>query len=245
MFGTRISLGKKIKDEAEKPFWISFADLMTALMVMFLLVMSVALLAVTKTVSEEQRAADARKDAINKIMDQVEEAVQKDPNKYSQCSGIHVNRERQVIDFGDCARFDTASHQLSKEQSLLLRAFIPHVLEIANSELGKDWLKRIVVEGFADKRGSYLLNLNLSMQRSERVLCVLLAKPDPGEIEMSPQQHEDIRQLFLVGGYSSNSQKDTLEESRRIELRLEFRSIKEPPRFSPPVGEVNFGTCAL
>jgi hypothetical protein len=77
------------------------------------------------------------------------------------------------------------------------------------------------------------------------VLCVLLAKPDSGEIEMSPQQHEDIRQLFLVGGYSSNSQKDTLEESRRIELRLEFRSIKEPPRFSPPVGEVNFGTCAL
>ena len=245
MFGTRISLGKKIKDEAEKPFWISFADLMTALMVMFLLVMSVALLAVTKTVSEEQRASDARKEAITKIMDEVEQAVQKDPNKYSQCSGIHVNRERQVIDFGDCARFDTASHQLSKEQARLLRAFIPHVLEIANSDLGKDWLKRIVVEGFADKRGSYLLNLNLSMQRSERVLCVLLAKPDLGEIEMSSQQQEDIRQLFLVGGYSSNSQKDTLEESRRIELRLEFRSIKEPPRFSPPVGEVNFGICAL
>ena len=58
MLGTRITIGKKLKDEAEKPFWISFADLMTALMVMFLLVMSVALLAVTKTVSEEQRASE-------------------------------------------------------------------------------------------------------------------------------------------------------------------------------------------
>lgn len=241
MLGTRIVIGKKLKDEAEKPFWISFADLMTALMVMFLLVMSVALLAVTKTVSEEQRAADARKEAIEKLMDKVEQAAQQDP----QFSGIHVNRDRQVIDFGDRARFDTASHQLNKDQARLLRAFIPHVLDIANSDLGKDWLKRIVVEGFADKRGSYLLNLNLSMQRSQRVLCVLLAKPDAGEAELSPQQHEDIRQLFLVGGYSSNSQKDTLEESRRIELRLEFRGIKEPARNLPSTNEENFGACAL
>ncbi|ASF45480.1 flagellar motor protein MotB [Methylovulum psychrotolerans] len=241
MLGTRITIGKKLKDEAEKPFWISFADLMTALMVMFLLVMSVALLAVTKTVSEEQRAADARKEAIEKLLDKVEQATQKDP----QFSGIHVNRDRQTVDFGDRARFDTASHQLNKDQARLLRTFIPHVLEIANSELGKDWLKRIVVEGFADKRGSYLLNLNLSMQRSQRVLCVLLAKHDLGEAELSSQQQEDIRQLFLVGGYSSNSQKDTLEESRRIELRLEFRGIKEPSRTPPTTIEDSFGTCAL
>lgn len=241
MLRTRISAGKKIKDEAEKPFWISFADLMTALMVMFLLVMSVALLAVTKTVSEEQRAEDARKDAIAKLLSMVEEAARKDPN----FRGINVNRDRQVIDFGDRARFDTASHQLNKDQAKLLRAFIPSVLDIANSELGRDWLKRIVVEGFADKRGSYLLNLNLSMQRSQRVLCVLLAKPDQGEPELSLQQREDIRQLFLVGGYSSNSQKDTLEESRRIELRLEFRGIKENPRSTPPMEEENFGACAI
>jgi hypothetical protein len=83
------------------------------------------------------------------------------------------------------------------------------------------------------------------MQRSQRVLCVLLAKPDTGEAEMSRQQHEDIRQLFLVGGYSSNSQKETLEESRRIELRLEFRGIKEQSRYNPSIIEENFGTCVL
>jgi outer membrane protein OmpA-like peptidoglycan-associated protein len=241
MLGTRIVIGKKLKDEAEKPFWISFADLMTALMVMFLLVMSVALLAVTKTVSEEQRASEARRDAIDKLLSMVEDEAQNNP----QFAGIHVNRDRQVIDFGDRARFDTASHQLKPEQARLLRAFIPHVLDIANSNLGKDWLKRIVVEGFADKRGSYLLNLNLSMQRSQRVLCVLLAKPETGEMELTQSQREDIRQLFLVGGYSSNSQKDTLEESRRIELRLEFRGIKETSRSSLQSTDENYGGCAL
>jgi hypothetical protein len=83
------------------------------------------------------------------------------------------------------------------------------------------------------------------MQRSQRVLCVLLAKPDSGEMELTQAQREDIRQLFLVGGYSSNSQKDTLEESRRIELRLEFRGIKEPSRAPVLSTEENFGYCAL
>ena len=111
MLGTRKTVGKRIKDEAEKPFWISFADLMTALMVMFLLVMSVALLAVTKTISEEQRAEDVRKDAIAKLLSMIEESAQKDPN----LRGINVNRDRQVIDFGDRARFDSASHPLNKD----------------------------------------------------------------------------------------------------------------------------------
>jgi outer membrane protein OmpA-like peptidoglycan-associated protein len=241
MFGTRVSSGKRLKDEAEKPFWISFADLMTALMVMFLLVMSVALLAVTKTVSEEQRADEARKDAIAKLLDKVEEAITHDPNFY----GIRVDRERHVVDFGDRARFESASHQLNKEQAHLLRAFIPTVLDIANSDLGRDWLKRIVAEGFADQRGSYLFNLNLSLQRSERVLCVLLTAPDPDEAALTAEQREDIRQLFLVGGYSSNSQKATLEESRRIELRLEFRGTKEKPRIEPAMPDDNYGACAL
>lgn len=241
MFGARITSGKRLKDEAEKPFWISFADLMSALMVMFLLVMSVALLAVTKSVSEEQRANEARQDAIKRLLDQVERSVDNDP----AFQGIRVDRDRHVIDFGDRARFDTASHQLNREQARLLRAFIPTILDIANSDLGRDWLKRIVAEGFADQRGSYLFNLNLSLQRSQRVLCVLLGQPEPGEAALNTDQREDIRQLFLVGGYSSNSQKATLEESRRIELRLEFRGLKEPPRVEPAMPDDNYGACAL
>jgi Membrane MotB of proton-channel complex MotA/MotB len=48
MLGTRVVIKRGASDEAEKPFWISFSDLMSALMVLFLVVMSVALLAVIK-----------------------------------------------------------------------------------------------------------------------------------------------------------------------------------------------------
>jgi len=37
------------------------------------------------------------------------------------------------------------------------------MLMIAQDTLGSTWLKHIVVEGYADQRGDYLLNLNLSL----------------------------------------------------------------------------------
>ena len=106
-------------------------------------------------------------------------------------------------------------------------------------------MKRIVAEGFADQRGTYLFNLNLSMQRSQRVLCALLAPPLPDESAMSEEELEQIRELFLVGGYSFNSAKPSLEASRRIELRLEFFSVDEKRPATDVVPRGDFGRCAL
>ena len=123
-----------------------------------------------------------------------------------------------------------------------LRELIP---DQGRDEGGRRWLKRIVVEGFTDRRGSYLYNLNLSLQRSQRVLCALMAPPTSGETAMGRNELEEIRRLFLVGGYSSNSAKDSLDASRRIELRLEFFGVDEPSQSSTLAFEGDFGACAL
>ncbi len=233
----RVTMGHRGREEGEKPFWISFADLMTALMVLFLLVMSVALLAVTRTISEREQLEAERQAEIVKLLDRIDRAAKK--------QGIRVDRNRAVIDFGDRARFDSASNALSPEQEQLLRSFVPEVLAIARDKGGQRWLKRIVVEGFTDRRGSYLYNLNLSLQRSQRVLCALMARPQAGERPMDRRELEEIRRLFLVGGYSSNSAKASLDASRRIELRLEFFGVDEPAATPADAFEGEFGTCAL
>jgi outer membrane protein OmpA-like peptidoglycan-associated protein len=226
------------KDEGEKPFWISFADLMTALMVLFLLVMSVALLAVTKTVNETEERKAQRDEAIARLLTQVKQATSTFP-------GASVDMSRGVINFGEKARFETDSSALNAEKAAMLRQYVPLVLDIARNELGRRWLKRIVVEGFADRRGSYLYNLDLSLRRSERVLCELLTPGTPDERPLSQAERDQIRDLFLVGGYSFNSSKSSFEESRRIEFRLEFFGVDEhlSPRVSE--GSSEFGTCAL
>jgi outer membrane protein OmpA-like peptidoglycan-associated protein len=238
MINKFLILGRRHKEEGEKPFWISFADLMTALMVMFLLVMSVALLAVTDQVSAADRNKVKREQEIDQLLAKIEQAAQSHP-------GIVVDKNRGVIDFGDRARFNTGSSTLSNEQAQYLSQFVSEMLLIAQDELGHKWLKRIVAEGYADQRGDYLLNLNLSLQRSQRVLCALLAPPVGQAFMLSPAEQELVRDYFLVGGYSFNSAKKSLEESRRIELRLEFFGLDEARTVLSDIPRGNFGNCRI
>src|SRR6266446_1839020 len=222
MLGRNVGVQRRGKDEAEKPFWISFADLMSALMVLFLVVMSAALLSVTKTITEREIQEKQRVDDINAIVKRFEDAA-------SKFDGIRVDGvgDRRVINFGKRAQFPFNSASLTDDQQRLLREFVPEILTRANDELGKKILKRIVVEGFTDKTGKYLFNLNLSLQRSQRVLCAMFGKPLLGERPLTEDEQAQIRALFLVGGYSFNDARDTDEQSRRVEMRLEFLGIGE------------------
>ena len=200
MIGAKVIVKRGRRDEAEKPFWISFADLMTALMVLFLVVMGVALLAVTKKeetvtkiVNEQETKKKQHDDDIERILTRFEQAA-------TRHEGIKVDRMRSVIDFGDRARFAFGKFNLTLEQEAVLRQFVPEILALADDDLGKRVLKRIVIEGYTDKTGSYLSNLNLSLLRSQRVLCTMFATVGPSLL--TEQQKEGVRDLFLVGGYS-------------------------------------------
>jgi outer membrane protein OmpA-like peptidoglycan-associated protein len=238
MFAKVVKPGGKGRDQAEKPFWISYADLMTALMVLFLVVMSVTLLAVTKTVTEQDRRKSSYDAAIEALLADVQAAVDLYP-------GLTLDRERRVIDFGPRAEFQFRDYHLPPDKAQYLRLFVPNILNIANSARGKDLLKRIVVEGFTDETGTYLYNLNLSLQRSESVLCALLENPERDETPLSDGQRKDIRDLFLVSGFSFNSARATADESRRVEFRLELYGFGEAPApvVSHPTQEI--GKCAV
>jgi outer membrane protein OmpA-like peptidoglycan-associated protein len=304
MLGRPLVVKRGSKGEAERPFWISYADLMTALMVLFLVAMSVAMLALTNTVrdiakknatlqstaeevtrqkdelQQKREEAEKKNDQLNTAMQKLE-TYESELEKYQKTEqerehdrlkaerereiallldqvakstlkypSVRVDKDQKTIDFGDRARFDKGKYALTPEQNKLLRAFVPEVLAIARNELGRKWLKQIVVEGFASPEGDYLYNLNLSMQRSQNVLCALLAPPYQDERPMTQAEREQIRDLFLVGGYSFNATKcnaatKSCDESRRVELRLEFLGVGESrPSTEAALGD-NLGNCML
>ena len=226
---------RRNKQEAERPFWISFADLMTALMILFLVVMGVALLAVTKNVTEQEAKEEQHRVNVEILLDRFEEAAERH-------KGVRVDRDRQVIDFGQRAQFAFGDWRLNPSQEQVLRSFTPEILQLASDDIGKSVLKRIVVEGYTDKTGSYLSNLNLSLQRSQKVLCTLFATS--GQDLLTTNQKDQVRALFFVGGYSFNAAKETDEQSRRVEMRLEFLGVDES-REEPPKDVNDFGSCAL
>lgn len=217
MFGVRYS-PPKTESEGEKPFWISYADLMTALMMLFLVVMVASLISVTKKIAietsgEKQRAADIQKICATLNL----EALKVNKN-------IHVDCKDNRINFGEAGRFGYDGYKLNPEGVRALRDVVPIILQVSNGEEGRKWFKQVLIEGFTDTDGAYLYNLHLSLLRSESVMCTLLSGQTS---DYSDEQLRDIKTLFLAGGVSFNNAKDSKEESRRVELRLQFYGLKE------------------
>lgn len=203
------------KPEGESPFWISFSDLMTALMALFLLVMAVTLISVTKDATAAEQRKKQRESDIRELMEEIRVQSQAFP-------GVKVDESTYRIDLGSIVKFDSGRANIDEAGSRFLRAYIPVLLKTEATPLGKEWIRQIVVEGYTDQDGTYLFNLGLSLRRSQRVVCVLLDSPYANEPPLSNEQRHQIEDLFLVGGYSFNSIKATKEESRRVELRIEF-----------------------
>lgn len=213
-------------DEAEKPFWISYADLMTALMILFLVVMVVALSSVTKKAEEvmiegrvlERKtvSTDVRAQEIRNICEELSSRAK------TANSGAHVDCALNRINFGEFGQFKSDEHVLSAEGQQALLQVVPLILNTANTPLGQKWLKQVVIEGFTDTDGAYLYNLHLSLKRSEWVMCTLLKSDQAGATSLSPEERREIKKLFLAGGVAFNNARTSKDASRRVELRLQF-----------------------
>jgi outer membrane protein OmpA-like peptidoglycan-associated protein len=234
---SRIVLKRGGKTEGESPFWISFSDLMSALMVLFLVVMAVTLIAVTKKLTAEEKASMQRKQDIEVIL----KLLKKDAPKDS----VTMDGENLKINLGRIVQFDSGSATISPEAARYLRNYIPNLLSANNTPEGQKWMRRIVVEGYTDSDGTYLFNLGLSQERSRSVVCELFAKPLAGETALTERQLRQVQDLFLVGGYSFNtSVVSNKADARIVELKVEFWGLNEvkPPK-NEQLAIKEFGRC--
>lgn len=231
----QITLKRGGKQEGESPFWISFADLMSALMVLFLVVMAVTLVAVTQSIDAATRSQIERSEAINKVM----AMIANDPRS----KGVGVDQQNYRIDLGKEVRFDSNSYVIHASAGEFLRTYVPVLLRAKDTPEGARWMRSVVVEGFTDEDGTYLYNLQLSLERSRSVVCSLFHGTG-GNDALTAEQLRGVQELFLVGGYSFNSIKKDKAESRRVEFKIDFWGIDE---VRPPPSEVlrgkEFGKC--
>lgn len=190
---------------------------MSALMVLFLVAMAVALLSVTEGLRQQDNQRMKRDKGISTCLQDIAQITQE-----KSLAGVQLRG--QTLELGTLAEFPRDSHQLNTQSADFLRDFIPQMLDIARTPACQMWLKRFVLEGYASPEGSYLHNLNLSLARSQRVLCVLLDDDSPKA--PSQKDRQAVREMFFVGGSSFNSAiLNQPERSRRVELRLEFKEL--------------------
>lgn len=232
----RIILKRKGKQDGESPFWISFSDLMSALMTLFLVVMAVTLVAVTKNVTAEEEAKILREGAIRNVMAKIKKA--------SSEKNVEVNESTYQIDLGEIVRFESGKYTIQTDAAKFLRDYIPVLLSAKATPEGEKWMRRVVVEGFTDQDGTYLYNLGLSLDRSRSVVCALFAKATSDERALSNAQLNQIQDLFLVGGYSFNSVRKDKAASRRVELKIDFWGLDDrKPESMSNGSRKEYGAC--
>ncbi|MHB1286563.1 MAG: flagellar motor protein MotB [Leptospirales bacterium] len=115
------AFNRKPKDPEEKPFWISFADIMTALMILFLFIMSVALMAVTKTISQEQKLKVERLNDISVFLNNIAAISSHYPE-------VSLDRVNEVLYTG--THFSTNSSDIPEAESDNLRQFVASILPV-------------------------------------------------------------------------------------------------------------------
>lgn len=242
----RTVIRHRSRDEGEKPFWISFSDLMTACMTVFLIVMIVTVVAMKEEIARINLStafARERQAEIEQFAEQLKESSEETAPKVN----VSIIKDTVRVDMGSAVHFVSGSADISSGGSKFLRAYFPKVLQAAQTDIGKKWLKRVVVEGFTDIDGTYLFNLDLSLQRSRKVVCAMYAPAGPGERAMTQAELEQIRDLFLVGGYSFNSMQASKAKSRRVDLKLEFWQVGEKEQAEkqpkPDLSGKAFGRC--
>lgn len=231
----RVFRKRSNQHDGESPFWISFSDLMSALMVLFLVVMAVTLVAITDSMNKATKDSVERAAAISKVMALI--ALD------SRSQGVGVDQQNYRIDLGKEVRFESGSYVISQDAGQFLRSYIPVLLKAKESPEGQRWIRSVVIEGFTDEDGAYLYNLQLSLDRSRSVVCSLFQNAATAN-GLTQAQLRKVQELFLVGGYSFNSIKKDKSESRRVEFKIDFWGVGETPTSTSLVLQgKEFGRC--
>ena len=135
------------------PFWISFADLMTACMTLFLVVMAVTILSLQKKYDSQITEEKERKDSIEYCAEELKTVAEtKFPN-----AKIQYNKGDSIrIDLGSVVNFESGKYEISSKGRYFLRGYIPTVLSAVKSKQCHAYFRRVVVEGYTDIDGSIM-----------------------------------------------------------------------------------------
>lgn len=228
-------------DSEENPYWISFSDLMSALLVVFLLAVVVLVLQLTKE-QERLRAQEERAAAQQELFSgQIATLAAAEDARARMVRGIAQNLDAQGISVTvnddhsvlsiptEEIGFDASSYEIHPQHranALRIGTEIGNALR-SDGVLAK--IDTVFVEGHTDNRKFAGLegggNWGLSTRRAIS-LWMLWEEGLPDEARLDTLQRPDGSPLFSVSGYGETrpvTEKQSTDEQRARNRRIDIR----------------------
>lgn len=217
--------------------WIPLADLMTGLMVIFMLIaISFMIKVKQEALKAEQAAAQAEQEAVKVkkialIYNEVKLALYRD--LYQEFSpdlplwGAELKKDLTLRFKEPEVLFDTGQAMLKPKFTTILNDFFPRYIGILGSDKYRDYIEEIRIEGHTSSvwnqdtvdYKAYFLNMALSQSRTRSVLSYVFLLPEVQNQRLWLKKH------LTANGLSSSKliyHRDGTE-NKRVSQRVEFK----------------------
>ncbi len=189
--------------------WLSIGDLMSALLMIFALLLMVTL---TQLSDQIQREKESRILIIKALTDAM------------LAKGIDAKIDPRTGDVSiqDSLLFDQRDSKLKPEGVELLNRFIPVYSEVifSNEAISKQ-VARLVIEGHTSSEGDYAYNMALSLDRAKNVLLRIDRMTFPNKLQF-------LSKLMPAGrGEIDADQQSQLPSDRKVLFRFQLAGDSE------------------
>ncbi|MEA2019740.1 MAG: OmpA family protein [Campylobacterota bacterium] len=195
---------KKQNNDTKNEFWIGFSDLMTGLMLVFI-VLSLTFMAIAKQKIDEMQ--EQRKNIIVILSEKLATNDIK----------VEYNAEKGTVTIAQDILFERKKPDLNPEGKKFIQLFANILDEnILNNKKYKELIKYIHIEGYASKEGSLHTNFYLSFERAKNVWLYMTKKDIKNRTTMK-------HMLNIVSRGEIDANQTTVDPNdRKVIFRFEF-----------------------
>lgn len=195
---------KKQNNNNKNEFWIGFSDLMTGLMLVFI-VLSLTFMAIAKEKLDEMQ--EQRKNIIVILSEKLA----------SNDIQVEYNADKGTVTIAQDILFEQTKPDLNLQGKSFIQLFAK-ILDnnIFNNEKYKELIKYIHIEGYASKEGPIEDNFNISFKRAMNVWLYMTSNNLKNEMIMKEK-------LNIVSRGEIDANQDIIDvKDRKVVFRFEF-----------------------
>lgn len=232
----------------ETSYWLSYSDMMAALLLIFVLIISFTMLQSKKLYEAKEQELFSQQDLIDaqqKKMEEQQEQMELQQQKLDKIIGIRselitalrdefegsdlkvsVDPQTGAITFDSSVLFDSARYNIKETGAQFLNIFLPRYFKVLLEDPFREYISEIIIEGHTDTKASYMYNLELSQQRALSVAKYCL---DKNTSTLSTDQISDLQSIVTANGrsfsnpiYNSDGTVN-MDASRRVEFKFRLK----------------------
>ncbi len=213
-------------------FWQSYSDIMAALLLVFVLVLTGTILQAQQEFERRQAQLD---DAWATIQDQeaqlekilgIRQSIIDALKKQFSGDDLKIDSQTGSIVFDADLMFEFNSYALSTEGKAFLTEFLPQYFGVLLNDEFSPYVAEITIEGHTDTESAYMYNLILSQNRASSVAAFFLSD---AQTLFSAEDLEELRKLVTANGRSesepilNNDGTVNMDASRRVEIQFRLK----------------------